>query len=128
MQKLRTYVIPTVEQKPDNIILHTGTNDLKNIDTPEEITMGMLNLAMTCKTETNGVFIPGIVPRSNKLNEKASKVNSILRHECNVRNICFIDNKYISPRFHCNRSSLHLNYYGTRKFQENVSNKLAKLD
>ena len=90
--------------------------------------MGILNLAMTWKTDTNSVFISGIVPRSDKLNEKASKVNSILRHECNVRNICFIDNKHISPRFHCNRSSLHLSYYGTRKLQENVSNELAKLD
>ena len=34
-----SYVIPTVEQKPDNIILYTGTNDLQTIDTPEEITM-----------------------------------------------------------------------------------------
>ena len=81
---------------PDNIILHTGTNDLRTIDTTEEITMGILNLAVTCKTDTNSVFVSGIVPRSDKLNEKASKVNSILRHECNVRNICFTDNKHIS--------------------------------
>ena len=40
-------VISTVEQKSDNITQHTGTNDLKTIDTPEEITMGNLNLAMT---------------------------------------------------------------------------------
>ena len=125
---MKSYVIPTVEQKPDNVILHTGTNDLKTIDTPEEITMGILNLAMTCKTDTNSVFISGIVPRSDKLNEISSKVNSILRHECNVRNICFMDNKHISPRFHCKWSSLHLNYYGTRKLQENVLYELAKLD
>ena len=53
---------------------------------------------MTWKTDENSVFISGIAPRSDRLNEKASKVNSILRHECNVRNICFIDNKHISPR------------------------------
>ena len=44
---MKSYVIPTVEQKADNIILHTGTKDSKTIDTPEEITMGILNLAMT---------------------------------------------------------------------------------
>ena len=104
---MKSYVMPTVEQKPDNIILHTGTNDLKTIDTPEEITMGIPNLTMTCKTDTNSVFVSGIVPRSENLNEKTSKVNSILRHECNVRSICFIDNKHIYPRFHCNRSGLH---------------------
>ena len=124
---MKSYVIPTVEQKPDNIILHAGTNDLKTIDTPEEKTMGILNLAMTCKMDTISVFISGIVLRSDKLNEKASKVNSILRHECNVRNISFIDNEYISPRFHCNRSGLHLNYYGTRKLQENFFIRISKI-
>ena len=88
--------------------------------------MGILNLAMTCKMDTNSVFISGIVPRSDKLNEKASKVNSILRHECNVRSTCFID--HISPRFHCNRSGLHLNYYETKNLQENFLYELAKLD
>ena len=51
---------------------------------------------MTCKTDNHSIFISGIVPRSDKFNEKASKVNSILRHLCNVRNICLIDNKHIS--------------------------------
>ena len=90
--------------------------------------MGILNVAMTCKTDTNIFFISGNVPRTDKLNQKASKVNSVLRHECNVRNICFTDNKHISPRFHCNRSSLHLNYYGTKKLQENLLYELAKSD
>ena len=45
---MKAYVIPTVELKPDNIILHTRTNDLKIIGTPQEITMGISNLAMTC--------------------------------------------------------------------------------
>ena len=44
---MKSYVIPTVEQKPDNIILHTGTNDLKTIDTPEETTIGIFHLGMT---------------------------------------------------------------------------------
>ena len=48
---MKSYVIPTVEQKPD-ITLHTGTNNLNTIDTPEKITMGILNLAVTCKTDT----------------------------------------------------------------------------
>ena len=48
---MKSYIIQTVKQKYD-IILYTGTNDLKNIETPEEITMGILSLAMTCKTDT----------------------------------------------------------------------------
>ena len=51
----------------------------------------------------------------------------MLRHECNVRNRCFIENKLISSKFHGNRSGLHLNYYGTKKWQENFSYEIAKL-
>ena len=40
---MKSYIIPTVQQKPDNIILHTKTNDLQNIDTPEEIAVRILN-------------------------------------------------------------------------------------
>ena len=48
---VKFYFTPTVEQIPDDIIIHTGINDLKTMDAPEEITMGILNLAMTCKTD-----------------------------------------------------------------------------
>ena len=85
---MKSHVIPKVVQKLDNIILLRGANDFKTIDTPEEITMGILNLAMTSRRNTNSIFIAGIVPRTDKLNEKASKVNSILKHECNLRNVC----------------------------------------
>ena len=51
----------------------------------------------------------------------------MFRHECNARNIYSIDNKYISSRFHCNRS-LYLNYYGRMKLQEKTLYELAKLD
>ena len=53
---IKSYVISPVEQKPDNIILNTGTNDLKTINTPEEITMGILNLVMTCKNRYKQCF------------------------------------------------------------------------
>ena len=42
-KEMKCYVIATVEQKPDNIILNTGTNNLKTIDTPGEITVAILN-------------------------------------------------------------------------------------
>ena len=69
---MKSCIIPTVKQKTDDIILHTGTNDLNNVDTPEEITMGFYNLAVTCKMDTISVFISGIVPRPGKFNEKVN--------------------------------------------------------
>ena len=58
----------------------------------KKIARWLLNIAMTCKTDTNSVLKSIIAPRSDKPNEKASKANSILRHECNARNMCFVDN------------------------------------
>ena len=66
---MKSYIIPTVEKKPDNIILYLETNDLKTIDTSEEITMGIINLAMTCKTDTSSNFMSVIVPRSDNLRD-----------------------------------------------------------
>ena len=86
-----------------------------------------LNLAITCKTNTSSVLISGNVPKIEKGNGKASKISSMYRRECNARNICLIDNKYISSRFHCNKS-LYLNYYERKKLQENLLYELAKLD
>ena len=125
-KNIESYIIPTVKQKPNNIILHTGTNDFKTIDTPEEITI--LSLAMTARrTQTAFVYLV-LSQHLSSLMRKLQKVNIILRHECNVRNIYFIDNKYISSRFHFSRSGLHLNYYETKKLQENFLSELAKLD
>ena len=42
--------------------------------------------------------------------------------------ICFIDNKHLSPIFHSNMSSLHVNYYKMKKLQEHFLYKLPKLD
>ena len=126
---MKPYIILTVEQKPDHIILHTRTNNSKDIDTPEKIAMGIFNLELTCKTDTKNVLISGIIPKSDKLNVKASKENIILRHEFNVRNICFTDNKQTSPRLHgCKWRDLHLSYYEAKKLQENLLHDLAKLD
>ena len=90
--KTKSYIIPTVEQKLDNITQDTGANDSNNICTSEEIARWLLIIAMTCKMDANSVLKSVIVPRSDKPNEKASKANSILRHECNARNMCFVDN------------------------------------
>ena len=43
-----------------------------------------------------------------------------------MRNIWVIDNENASPRFHCNKSCLHLNYHGMKKY--NFSYEFAKLD
>lgn len=61
---MKSNTISAVEKMPDNIALHTGTNNLKK-NTPEEIAMEILELVVTCKTDKNNVLISGIDPRSD---------------------------------------------------------------
>ena len=107
---IESCIIPTLEQNPETIIIHSGTNDLKRDSSPEEIARDIIKLTISCKTQTNKVILPGIVPRYDNLNEKATRVNKCLKKECEARNICFIDHRNISPKHNCNRSGLHLNY------------------
>ena len=67
----------------------------------EEITQKVINLSTSCKTQANEVNLSSIVPRHNKLNEKAIWVNKYLKEESEV---CFIDYRNISPKHNCNRS------------------------
>ena len=114
-----TYIIPTLEQKPEPIIIHSGTNDLKSGSSPEEIAKD-IKFTTSCKTQTKKVILSSIVPRHDNLNEKATRLNKCLKKECKARNICFIDHRNISPTHSCNRSGLHLNYSGTMKLIENI--------
>ena len=119
-KEMKSYIIPTLEQNPETIIIHSGTNDLKSDSSPEEIARDIINLTKSCKTQANKVILCSIVPRYDNLNEKTTRVNKCLKKECEARSICFIDHRNISPKHNCNRSGLHLNYSGTKKLIENI--------
>lgn len=42
---IRSYIIATVEQRPNSTILNPQTYNVNNIDTPEEVTMATFNYA-----------------------------------------------------------------------------------
>ena len=106
---MESYIIPTLEQNPEIIIIHSGTNDLKSDSSPAEITRDIIKLTRSCKTQKNKVILSSIVPRYDNLNEKATRVNICLKKECEDINIGFIDRRNIFPKHNCNRSRLHLN-------------------
>ena len=120
-KEVKSYIITTLEQNPETIIIHSGTNDLKSDSSPEEIARDIINLTKSCKTQANKIILCSIVPRYDNLNEKTTRVNKCLKKECEARSICFIDHRNISPKHNCNRSGLHLNYSGTKKLIENIS-------
>ena len=70
---MESFIIPILEQNSETIIIHSGTNDLKNRSSPEEIARDIIKLTTSCKTQTNKVILSSIVPRYDNLNKKANE-------------------------------------------------------
>ena len=118
MADMKSYLLPTKSRSPENIVLQCGTNDLKKENSPNEISNDITEVALLFKSDNNNVLVSGIIPRSDKLNAKAIEVNRHLKKECRKRNICFISNSNINPKYDCNKSGLHLNWKETNKLVE----------
>ena len=123
---MKSYIQPTKSNDPECIVLLCGTNYLRQNTSTAEIGQKILELAVSCKADSNNILISGIVPRRDKLNVKAAQVNSFLKNECGKRNICFINNPDINPRCHCNQSGIHLNRSGTNRLIEDLLLALSK--
>ena len=121
------YVKPSLKYKPDVVILHTGTNDLRREDEPVTIVNNIIELVKNIHSDTTNVIISGITARNDKLQDKVNRVNSLLETECNKRNIGFIKNENIDPGNDLNRSKLHLSRRGTSKLAINFKNFIRKL-
>ena len=125
---MKFYLLPTKSRSPENIVLHCGTNGLKSENSANEISNDITEVALLCKSDNNNVLVSDIIPCSDKLNAKAIDVNRHLKNECHKRNICFISNSNINPKYDCNKSGLHLNWKGTNKLVENFLFALSKFD
>ena len=69
---IESYIKPTLKIKPERIIIHCGTNDLKN-NTPQPIAGNILSLAKSRKHENNTVLVSSIVPRKDNLDKKGKE-------------------------------------------------------
>ena len=123
---IESYIKPTLKNKPERIIIHDGTNDLKS-NTPQSIADNILSLAKSNPRENNPVLVSSIVPRKDRLYKKGKEVNIILEKRCNEMNLLFISNGNIRTRYHCNYDGLHLNDKGAMLFTENIPSALNKV-
>ena len=126
---MRDYIRPTLKKEPNIIVLHTGTNDLKNENKdPDEIAKEIIDLVYECKQENNTVMVSSITPRQDHLRNKAQDVNEALRKECNDRNISYIGHNNINGHKHLNGSKIHLNQDGSGILAKNLINALKFLE
>ena len=103
------HVKPSIrEDKPDHVILHTGTNDLRKEKTASQIARSITELAMSLNDSDNSVIVSGIVPRNGNLNNKATEVNNRLLLMCKERKTPFIAHiENIDSSEHFNESKLY---------------------
>ena len=70
---VKHYVSPELEKMPDLVILHTGTNDLKSISSPEEITNEIISLALSVKEKGHQIAVSEIFPRGERFSKNSEE-------------------------------------------------------
>ena len=101
---MRDYIKPSMARRPDMIVLHTGTNDLKNNKTVSDIASEIIKLAKTNGIE---VAVSSLIPRGDKLSEKAKKVNIHLQGQCTAENFAIIQHTNINSKLDLFPDKLH---------------------
>ena len=114
------HVRPTMRRTPDLVVLHAGTNDLRD-ETADHIASSIMKLALEIKGDQNDVMVSSIIDRtdSEELYQKSVRVNEVLKLECSKYHLHFIDNSNIDGWTNLNGSGLHLNYKGTLALAKN---------
>ena len=118
---IKHYVKPTQEKQPAQIIVHIGTNDLSTNKNSDEIADEIVNFAKSIKTDENNIVISSIVPKKDRLNNKAKEVNLHLKEKCEANNLSLIETHNINPYRHINAKGLHLNNYGDNQLNKNFT-------
>ena len=80
---MESYIKPALKNKLEHIIIHCGTNDLKN-STPQSIAENILSLAKSSQQENNTVLVSSIVPRNDHLDKKGKEVNVFFKKKKDV--------------------------------------------
>jgi prefoldin subunit 5 len=90
------HIRPCVPRKPDQIILHVGTNYIRDKQT-NEIVNGILENEEIIKKEspTTNVVISELIHRTDKaeFSQKVDKANEMLAKACQRRNLNYIKHK-----------------------------------
>ena len=111
---------------PDRIIIHQGTNELKDKNNlAENIAKNIIDHAESLKSKVSEVFISSLVIRNDHLNKKRQEVNEILKKKCKENNTPYIDNDNITSAMLTSKG-LHLNDNGTVRLVNNFCNSVSK--
>ena len=118
---------PTFRQKPDIVIVHSGTNDLsKDVNTINRVRKVV---ATVKEIDTEGKIKLGfsdIFARGDINKEDIVSTNNRLEKYCKGNEFFFIDNSNIDASY-LNKSKLHLNRKGTSYLANNFRNHIFNI-
>ena len=120
VDQMKHYVKPTIEDKPDAIILHVGTNELRKKKNEVQIAEEIIGLAKSIEQEKTSITVSGLIARSDPFEERRRRVNLILADMCFESKLRYIDHPNIDSAIHLNRSKLHHNSHGDKILTENL--------
>ena len=80
------------DNSPDSIMLHVGTNNLKNKESAEGIANDIMDVAIFIRNEQTSVFVSCLSVRNDRLNDRGKNMNSLLKRRCDEEKICFVYN------------------------------------
>ena len=116
------YIKPGLRRKPDKIIIHAGTNDLKSLS-PKKIQKKITSICPSVQKDHQDtkIAILSIITRKDDptLLDNIAKLNQSLKNYCDHNNIDFIDNSNITVRSLA-KDGLHLNKKGIFEFSSNL--------
>ena len=122
IEDLHDYILPIARREPDNLIIHAGTNNLRN-DTPEKIVEKLMKLhdhvsliASTSKISLSNI-IRGHDFKEEWLKNKIIKTDTLLDLECKKRKIDLIDSIKVIG---IGRKGLHPNNLGKEQIAANI--------
>ena len=105
---MKDYIKPTIARKPDMVILHTGTNDLKSNQNPSDIANEIINLTKDIKISGTEVSLSSLIPRGDRLSVKVKKKLT----KCTVKSFAFLVHKNIYSKLDVFPDKLYPNKKG----------------
>ena len=121
IEDMRYHVEPALSSNPDTLILHCGTNNLRN-DNAENLANKIIALAVEVKKRVANVAVSGIIFRADlEIEHKRKRVNYLVEVGLKDYGIDFISQDNIKAA-HLDKWGLHLNFYGTNVLSGNFAN------
>ena len=116
IEDMDDYLKPVIRKEPERIVLHIGTNDLRNLS-PEQVAKGITNLCSQINEESPNTNI--VISDNSELAVKAPEASKLLSATCS-KNRWKFNHKAIN-RFCWNIRGLHFNQKGFSVIANNFS-------